>query len=74
MKSNLKHLLVSFITGVVLCVGASGCKEKSESEKAADALKDAADHAGKAAEKTADAVKDAAKDIKKEAEKAVEKK
>ncbi len=74
MKSNLKHLFVTIITGAALSLGAVGCKEKSEVEKAADSLNDAAKQVGKSMDKTADAVKDAAKDVKKEVEKAVEKK
>ena len=70
MKSTMKHLLITVLTGSALVFGAAGCKEKSESEKAADALKDAVDKTAKAAEKSAEAVKDAAKDVKKEAEKA----
>lgn len=74
MKPNVNHLFITVFTGAALCLGAVGCKEKSESEKAADALNDTAKQAGKAMEKSADAIKDAAKEVKKEAEKAIEKK
>lgn len=74
MKSNIKYLFVSLFAGAALCVGVAGCSEKTESEKAADAMKDAANQAGKAAEKVGEAAKEAGKAVEKAAEKAVEKK
>lgn len=60
-----KKLLSVLASAVALGFLGAGCKEKTESEKAADAIRDAArkteDAAKDAARKTEEALKDAAK-------------
>ena len=65
----MKHFqrIISLLTAITaLSLGGVGCKEKTESEKAMDAINDAA-------KKTGDAVKDAAQKTEAAAKEAVKK-
>ena len=61
MKSIKTPFVLTLIAALALTVGAIGCKEKTTSEKAADAMGDAKDALKDAANKTGEAIKDGAK-------------
>ncbi len=61
----MKHIALSLLIAAA-ALGLAGCKEKTESEKAADALKDARKSLTKSADKLGDAAKSAAKDAEKQ--------
>ena len=69
-RMNTKLICALIVTAVV---GLTGCREKTATEKAQDALNDAAKKTGNATEKAFDKTKEAVKDGAEATKKAVEK-
>lgn len=61
----MRHIILSTLIAAA-ALGLAGCKEKTESEKAADAIKDAQKSLTKSADKLGEAAKSAAKDAEKQ--------